>query len=118
MGGASRRQPFAGISTLLDAPQSETLDDLDIALIGVPMDLGVTNRNGARFGPRSIREASMQLAWGEVWPWGFDPFDCLAVLDAGDRPAAGQVGLPGWPQLMGLRRQPTGVLGIPGAGSC
>ena len=46
--------------------------------------MGVSNRPGARFGPRSIREASCQLAWGEIWPWGFDPFEILAVMDAGD----------------------------------
>ena len=51
---------------------------------GLPYDLGVSNRPGARFGPRSIREASCQLAWGEIWPWGIDPFEILAVMDAGD----------------------------------
>ena len=51
----TRTLPYAGIPTLLDAPYSESLDDLDIALIGVPMDLGVTNRSGARFGPRAVR---------------------------------------------------------------
>src|SRR5262249_36548524 len=29
---------------------------LDIALVGVPMDLGVSNRAGARFGPRAVRD--------------------------------------------------------------
>src|SRR5262245_10120371 len=59
--GNRRRAPFAGISTLLDAPSlPDALDgknapDLDIALVGVPMDLGVTNRSGARFGPRAVR---------------------------------------------------------------
>ena len=47
--------------TLLDAPylpapaDGTDFGEIDIALIGVPMDLGVTNRPGARFGPRSIR---------------------------------------------------------------
>ena len=50
-----RRLPYGGLPTLLDAPYSETLDGIDIALIGVPMDLGVTNRSGARFGPRAVR---------------------------------------------------------------
>ncbi len=56
----------------------------DVVVYGLPYDLGVSNRPGSRFGPRAIREASLQLAWGTVWPWGFDPFDRLAVLDAGD----------------------------------
>jgi len=51
-------KPYAGYSTLLQAPQATELEQLDIALIGVPFDLGVTNRPGARFGPQQIRELS------------------------------------------------------------
>ena len=51
----SRSLPYGGIPTLLDAKYSDQLDEVDIGLIGVPMDLGVTNRNGARFGPRAVR---------------------------------------------------------------
>ena len=50
-----RRLPYGGVPTLLDAPHQENFAGLDIALIGVPMDLGVTNRPGARFGPRALR---------------------------------------------------------------
>ena len=50
-----RDWPFSGIATLLDAPYSEDLAAVDIGLIGVPMDLGVTNRSGARLGPRAVR---------------------------------------------------------------
>lgn len=53
-----RYQPYAGVPTLLDMPYREgesALSDLDIALIGVPTDIGVTNRPGARFGPRALR---------------------------------------------------------------
>ena len=56
-----RSLPYGGIPTLLDAPyrpEAQEVPDfgaLDIALIGVPMDLGVTNRPGARFGPRAVR---------------------------------------------------------------
>jgi guanidinopropionase len=57
-----RAMPFAGVSTLLDlpfrpdAPDLPDFGGLDIALVGVPMDLGVTNRAGARFGPRAVRD--------------------------------------------------------------
>ena len=57
-----RAMPFAGISTLLDlpyrpeAPDQPDFGGVDIALVGVPMDLGVTNRAGARFGPRAVRD--------------------------------------------------------------
>jgi agmatinase len=62
-GSAYRRpMPYAGVPTLLDEPyRPDALDlpdfaGLDVALVGVPMDLGVTNRPGARFGPRAVRE--------------------------------------------------------------
>ena len=57
----TRKPPYAGIPTLLATPArpvdwlSPDFADLQVALIGVPMDLGVTNRNGARFGPRALR---------------------------------------------------------------
>jgi guanidinopropionase len=61
-GGEGRRPfPYAGVATLLGAPyrpDAAGLPDfggLQVALIGVPMDLGVTNRAGARLGPRAVR---------------------------------------------------------------
>ena len=60
-GNDRRALPYGGIATLLDAPyrpDAAALPDfggLDIALIGVPMDLGVSNRAGARLGPRAVR---------------------------------------------------------------
>jgi agmatinase len=59
--GDRRQWPFAGVATLLGAPyrpqtaSGPDLADLDFALIGVPMDLGVTNRAGSRLGPRAVR---------------------------------------------------------------
>ena len=50
-----RSLPYSGIPTFLGLPQAASAADLDIALIGVPMDLGVSNRPGARFGPRAVR---------------------------------------------------------------
>ncbi len=57
----TRRPPFAGLPTLLAAPYlhvdpaSPDLGDLQVAMFGVPLDLGVTNRPGSRFGPRAVR---------------------------------------------------------------
>ncbi|MEM7501643.1 MAG: agmatinase [Pseudomonadota bacterium] len=80
----TRRLPYAGVPTLLDAPYRETLDGLDIALIGVPMDLGVTNRSGARFGPRALRTIE------RVGPYhhALDvlPFSVQRCADIGDVP--------------------------------
>jgi len=79
-----RRQPYAGIPTLLDAPFKETLENLDIALIGVPMDLGVTNRSGARFGPRALRTIE------RIGPYNHAldvlPFASRRCADVGDVP--------------------------------
>ena len=59
--GDKRKWPFADPATLLGAPyrlDAQEMADfggLEVALIGVPMDLGVTNRAGARLGPRAVR---------------------------------------------------------------
>jgi guanidinopropionase len=59
--GERRKWPFADVATLLGAPyrpeaaNSPDFGGLDFALVGVPMDLGVTNRAGARNGPRAVR---------------------------------------------------------------
>ena len=50
-----RTLPYSGVPTFLDLPYAADAVGLDIALVGVPMDLGVSNRPGARFGPRSVR---------------------------------------------------------------
>ena len=46
---------FAGAPFRPDAPKLADFGGLQVALIGVPMDLGVTNRAGARLGPRAVR---------------------------------------------------------------
>src|SRR3984885_2180575 len=59
--GERRKWPFADVATLLGAPYrpaaptSSEFGGIDFALLGVPMDLGVTNRAGARNGPRAVR---------------------------------------------------------------
>ncbi|MGF1639366.1 MAG: agmatinase [Rhodospirillales bacterium] len=78
-------QPFAGAFSFMRRPCGRDLAGVDIAVLGVPYDLGTTNRPGARLGPRAIREQSLLVdyPWG-VWPWDFNPFDRHAVLDCGD----------------------------------
>ena len=57
----TRKLPDSGVSTFLGAPyrpeaaEQADFGGLDVALIGIPMDLGVTNRSGARHGPRAVR---------------------------------------------------------------
>jgi len=82
--GDRRKWPFADVATLLGAryrPEAPDLPDfggLDFALIGVPMDLGVTNRAGSRFGPRAVRGSSgsapMSMCWAaRHWDWRNSP---------------------------------------------
>ena len=92
--GGRRAWPFAGVSTLLDAPymadaaqvllEGGRIDDLDVALIGVPMDLGVTNRAGARRGPKAVREIERIGPWNRVLDVA--PLQKLRFADLGDVP--------------------------------
>ena len=86
----SRKLPYAGVPTLLAAPHrperdgKPDLDGLDVALVGVPMDLGVTNRAGARLGPRAVRNVE------RIGPYEHAlklvPAAEAAVADIGDVP--------------------------------
>lgn len=80
--GKRRKWPFAGVPTLLGAPQAADHAGLDIALIGVPFDLGVTNRSGTRLGPRAVRNIERI---GPVEPaLRAAPFLDAAIADIGD----------------------------------
>lgn len=80
-----KRPRFTEIPTFMRAPIAESFTDLDIALIGVPMDLGVTNRPGARHGPREIRNASSLMRAYNL-STGINPFDLARIADVGDVP--------------------------------
>jgi guanidinopropionase len=54
-GDGRRTLPYAGIPTFLGLPAASNAAGLDVAAVGVPSDLGVSNRTGARFGPRAVR---------------------------------------------------------------
>lgn len=82
--GSTCEDAFAGALSFMRRRYTRDLEGADIAVSGLPSDLATTNRPGTRFGPRGIRAASAQLSMGAHWPWGFDPFDRLAVIDMGD----------------------------------
>ena len=89
--GTDRRpKPYEGVSTLLDAPlragavQDGNLAGLDAALVGVPMDLGVTNRAGARLGPRAVRAIERIGPYHHVHRLA--PLAEVKVADIGDVP--------------------------------
>ena len=80
----SSNKPFSGVATFLDLPHQVDYEGLDVALIGVPMDLGVTNRSGARFGPRAVRSIE------RIGPYNHAldeiPSAVLKAADVGDVP--------------------------------
>ena len=77
------RPRYTGIATFFRAPHTEFLRDVDIGLIGVPFDGGVTNRTGTRHGPRAVREQSSLLRRINA-ATGVRPFDTARVRDLGD----------------------------------
>lgn len=80
-----------GVATFFKAPLVEQFDQLaeSIAILGVPYDLGVGYRPGARFGPRAVREASTRL--GPLDQKGYFDLETgkrrltnVRIVDAGD----------------------------------
>jgi guanidinobutyrase len=76
---------FAGPGTMMRLPAAASPAGLDAAFIGVPLDIGTSNRAGARFGPRQIRAESALLRPYNM-ATGAAPFDTLQVADLGDVP--------------------------------
>lgn len=74
---------YAGIPTFFRTPHTQDLSAVDIGLIGVPFDGGVTNRPGARHGPREVRNQSSLLRPINT-ATGAQPFDDLRIRDLGD----------------------------------
>jgi guanidinobutyrase len=81
--GGNEMPRFAGLATFMRLPGSTEPLDLDVAVVGVPLDIGTSNRPGARFGPRAIRSESVLLR-----PYNMAtraaPFDSLRIDDCGD----------------------------------
>ncbi len=82
--GTHSEATYAGVTSFMRRRYSRDLCGVDLVVSGVPFDTATTNRPGTRFGPRAIRAASVQSAWERHYPWAFDPFDHLAVIDYGD----------------------------------
>jgi agmatinase len=88
--GGTRTAPYAGVPTLLSAPylpvaaENPDFEDLQVALVGIPMDLGVTNRPGSRFGPRALRAIERIGPYNHVLCTA--PVFDLRVADIGDVP--------------------------------
>lgn len=82
--GTNWEPTYAGALSFMRRKYTRDLAGVDIAVTGVPFDQAVSHRPGTRLGPEGIRRASAENAWGPFWPWNFDPFETLAVVDYGD----------------------------------
>ena len=82
--GTTPEPTYAGVASFMRRKYVTDLKGVDVAVTGVPLDTATTNRPGARFGPRAIRNASTIMAWEKPYGMAFDPFDRLAVADVGD----------------------------------
>ena len=77
------RPRYTGIASFFRTPHTENLAEVDIGLIGVPYDGGVTHRSGARHGPKAVRDQSSMLRRYHNTS-GFNPFAAARIRDLGD----------------------------------
>jgi guanidinopropionase len=88
--GDRRSKPYADVATFLDlplradAPELPGWGGLDVAIVGVPMDLGVTNRAGSRLGPRAVRAVERVGPYHHVHK--LVPMAEVKAADVGDVP--------------------------------
>jgi agmatinase len=84
--------PFVGHCTFGKRPIAADWDkiDADVAVLGIPYDMGTQYRSGARFGPRAIREASTLFSFGHGGAYDHEddvtylPLDKVRIVDVGD----------------------------------
>lgn len=81
--GANDMPRFGGPATMMRLPWQPTAVGLDACFVGIPMDIGTSNRSGTRHGPRQIRAESCMLRPFNMGT-GARPFDSLQVADIGD----------------------------------
>lgn len=74
---------FSGPNTFMRLPSVTDMQGLDVAVLGVPLDIGTSWRSGTRFGPREVRAQSAMIRPYNLGT-GAAPFDSLQVADIGD----------------------------------
>lgn len=82
--GMLHEPTFSGVLSFMRRNYSKDITCAELVISGIPLDLAVSHRSGARLGPQAIRLASAEIASSKPYPWGFDPFENLAVIDFGD----------------------------------
>ena len=83
--GGNEMPRFGGPATMMRLPVQADATGLGACFLGVPMDIGTSNRPGTRLGPRQIRDESRMLRPYNM-ATGAAPFDSLQVADIGDVP--------------------------------
>ena len=81
--GGNDMPRFGGPATMMRLPVQDSAAGLDVAFVGIPMDIGTSNRPGTRLGPRQIRDESRMLRPYNM-ATGAAPFEHLQVADIGD----------------------------------
>lgn len=83
--GGNSMPRTGGPATMMRLPAQETAEGLDACFVGIPMDIGTSNRPGTRLGPRQIRDESRMIR-----PYNMAtraaPFEAMQVADIGDVP--------------------------------
>lgn len=81
--GGNDMPRFGGHASMMRLPTAASAQGLDACFVGIPFDIGTSNRPGTRFGPRAIRAESCLIR-----PYNMAtraaPFDSMQVADIGD----------------------------------
>jgi guanidinopropionase len=77
------RPRYSGVATFFRTPWVDDAKGVDIGVVGIPFDGGVTNRTGARHGPRAVRDQATLIRRVNQ-ATGVSPFDLVKVADLGD----------------------------------
>ncbi|WP_330629303.1 agmatinase [Thioclava sp. FTW29] len=83
--GGNTMPRFGGPATMMRLPAQDSAKGLDACFVGIPMDIGASNRAGTRFGPRQIRDESRMIRPYNM-ATGAAPFERMQVADIGDVP--------------------------------
>ena len=83
--GGNQMPRVGGPATMMRLPAADTAAGLDACFVGIPMDIGTSNRPGTRLGPRQIRDESRMIRPYNM-ATGAAPFDQMQVADIGDVP--------------------------------
>ncbi len=76
---------YSNMSTFARVPGSRDMTKADVAIIGMPLDLGTTMRSGTRYGPKGIRSASTHIPKHGLKRTDLvEPFKSLRIIDYGD----------------------------------